>query len=174
MIESLLNMELNLPHELIRLIQSFVISDKVSWRAEYHFHKLNTQFSEKKVDAKWKFRQHGNRFAWEREEYNDTLIFNSYDYDYVSIMYSVVNRYYFPLYNYLVHYKKKIFMSVWNHGLCYVLGEYIQGTLPQELYFNQLRTVAQRHVLYIQHIKEWNGCLTKEDYITMCLLKQYI
>jgi hypothetical protein len=167
-------MELNLPNELIRLIQSFVISDKVSWRAEYHYHKLNTQISKRDFDTKWKVKQHNFCLTWERHEHNKILTFNSYDDDYISIMYSVVNRYYLSLQNYLVHYKKKIFMTVWEHGLCYVLGEYIQGTLSQELYFNQLRTVAQKHVIYINNIKEWNGCLTKEDYITMCLLQKYI
>jgi hypothetical protein len=168
-------MELNLPNELIRLIQEFVMSNKISWRAEYHFHKLTTKFKEKKINTNWTIERKTHYLIWERREIQKTLTFNSYQYDYViNKMHTAVKEYYSPLLQYLIHYKKKIFISIWKHGLCYVLGEKYQGTLCQELYFNQLRAVAQNHVEYAHHIKEWNGCLAKEDYISMCLLQKYI
>jgi len=168
-------MELPLPNELIRLIQEFIISNKISWRAEYHFHKLITKFKEKKFDTNWILERKTHYLIWERREIQKTLTFNSYNHDYViNKMHNAVKQYYSPLLHYLIHYKKKIFISMWKHGLCCVLGEQYQGTLCQELYFNQLREVAQHHVEYAHHIKDWHGCLTKEDYISMCLLQKYI
>ena len=114
---------MELPIELIRLIRSYVISNKISWRADYHVFKLS------------------------QVQPNDTLQ------------------------KYLNNYKQKIFCAIWNPGYCNVAGTIMSGTARQELYFNTLRHLASKEVTLVYLIQDWQGCLTKEDYVTTCFFQ---